>query len=134
MISRGDFDLSGMCRSAVDLIGELQSRRGKQFRGLFAERLVSVLRQAAAQGGNGEFVVTGSGELARRRNRKQAGYPCPGRSDQLEWRLGSDGVYKIKDVTMTAQHGVGTALSNRGSWRAAAVSSRSCSSPMRGEG
>jgi len=83
----------------------------KQFRGLFADRLVRVYGQRLAQGGNGEFVVTGSrtgpdGVIVSSRI-----IPAQGAPITLEWRLGiSNGVYKIKDVTID---GLSMALAQR---------------------
>ena len=109
---REDFDLSGMCRFVLGPYWRVANPdERKQFRGLFADRLVRVYGQRLAQGGNGEFVVTGSrtgpdGVIVSSRI-----IPAQGAPITLEWRLGiSNGVYKIKDVTID---GLSMALAQR---------------------
>lgn len=109
---REDFDLRGMARFVLGphwLMASPDER--KQFRKLLVERIVRVYGRRLAEGGNGDFVVTGSrsgpdGVVVTSRIVPQSSAPI-----SVEWRLGLvDGQYRIKDVAID---GVSMALAQR---------------------
>ena len=109
---REDFDLRGMARFVLGPQWRLASPDDrKQFRKLLVERIVRVYGRRLAEGGNGDFVVTGSrpgpdGVVVTSRIVPQFGAPI-----SVEWRLGIvDGQYRIKDVAID---GVSMALAQR---------------------
>jgi phospholipid transport system substrate-binding protein len=109
---REDFDLRGMARFVLGPQWRLASpEERKQFRKLLVERIVRVYGRRLAEGGNGDFVVSGSragpdGVIVASRIVPQFGSPIT-----VEWRLGIiDGQYRIKDVAID---GVSMALAQR---------------------
>jgi len=109
---RDDFDLRGMARFVLGPQWRLASPdERKQFRKLLVERIVRVYGRRLAEGGNGDFVVTGSrsgpdGVVVTSRIEPQFSAPI-----SVDWRLGIiDGQYRIKDVAID---GVSMALAQR---------------------
>jgi phospholipid transport system substrate-binding protein len=111
MIDR-DFDLTGICRFVLGPYWRVASpAEQRQFRSLFADRLVHFYGRQLAESGDGNFVVTGSrtgpdGVIVSSQIIRPQGGPIA-----VDWRLGlSHGLYKITDVAID---GVSMALAQR---------------------
>ena len=97
-----DFDLTGICRFVLGPYWRVASpEERKQFRNLFADRLVRFYGQQLGESGGGVFVVTGSrtgpnGVVVISQITRPQAAPIA-----VEWRLGiSHGLYKINDVAI----------------------------------
>jgi phospholipid transport system substrate-binding protein len=97
-----DFDLTGMCRFVLGPDWRIASpAERRQFRSLFADRLVRIYGRQLVESGDGDFVVTGSqtdpsGVIVTSQIIHAQAAPIA-----VEWRLGiKHGFYKIEDVAI----------------------------------
>jgi phospholipid transport system substrate-binding protein len=107
-----DFDLTGICRFVLGPYWRVASpQERKQFRSLFADRLVRFYGRQLAQSADGDFVVIGNrsgpeGVIVTSQIVRPQAAPIA-----VDWRLGiSHGVYRIKDVAID---GVSMTLAQR---------------------
>jgi phospholipid transport system substrate-binding protein len=97
-----DFDLTGICRFVLGPDWRIASpAERRQFRSLFALRLVRIYGRQLVESGDGDFVVTGSqtdpsGVIVTSQIIRPQAAPIA-----VEWRLGiNHGFYKIEDVAI----------------------------------
>lgn len=107
-----DFELTGICRFVLGPYWRMATpAERRQFRSLFANRLVRIYGRQLVESGDGDFVVTGSqtdpsGVIVTSQIIRPQAAPIA-----VEWRLGiNHGLYKIEDVTID---GVSMALAQR---------------------
>jgi phospholipid transport system substrate-binding protein len=97
-----DFDLTGICRFVLGSDWRIASpAERRQFRSLFADRLVRIYGRQLVESGDGDFVVTGSqtdpsGVIVTSHIIRPQAAPIA-----VDWRLGiNHGFYKIEDVAI----------------------------------